>query len=414
MTHNVLTAPIVDAAVSGGQQAGLARASDTIEVMASLRVYTQLGHYARRCAAAVWLTAPFAGANLPFLPSCVIAAIIYGHLGQIQTKHGRFSVSRAGIREPRGALLLPREACGMAFALEPRDGRAILCFTEGRQLVAELSLGDPSDAPRVLEAMGFARGALPLHVEGSLRPKFRAALGALGGTVAALSFFIGLKLGSYPLIMLSAFSLVHAVLAMLLRDVRVAGDGVWVNAPLSRNFIPFAELQGVSEAGLWLRLHTTRGDFSITPPLLWPGARSRAARDALVVALREGASRVASLPEPIPASRAGLALRPREGGFRELPMSADDLLRVVESARAPSGARARAAASLLRNEPESGHVERVRLAAEGSASPQLRRAFSCAIAHDDEAAMTEAIAAVEAEDAQATAGTRRRPSAPAE
>lgn len=377
---------------------------ESVEVTGSLRSFSRLGTLARRCAAGIALAAPFAGSSLTLLPSCAIAGMIYGYLGHVHTVRGWLQVTRGGVRIAAGEIILPRATCAMAFALKPTGGRATVCFTEGRRIVAELTLDDPADAPRVLSVMGFGRDGPPIQVDGTFGPRLRATLGVLLGTVAALAFVIGWKLDSLPLIALAALGLAHAVLAMLLRDVRVARDGVWVSAPLSRVFVPFAELDGVSERGLWLRLHTARGDVSVTPPLLWPGERAHAARAALITALRQGKARVAALPEVIAASKRSCALRPHEGSFREPPLSQDDLLAVVTSARVPSAERARAAASLLRSRPGPHHVEGVRLAAESSASPQLRRALAQAIAADDEAAMTEAIAALDAEQPALRAG----------
>lgn len=86
----------------------------------------------------------------------------------------------------------------------------------------------------------------------------------------------------------------------------------------------------------------------------------------------------------------------RREGYREAAVREEDLLRVVEDPAAPEDARA-GAALVLRSFESDDLKERVRVAANATASPKLRVVLDAAAKADD-AAIEEALAEIEAQE----------------
>ncbi|NUO49549.1 MAG: hypothetical protein HOV80_11900 [Polyangiaceae bacterium] len=161
---------------------------------------------------------------------------------------------------------------------------------------------------------------------------------------------------------------------LLLRDGGVerivCGQAGWIKTDVDQI------LGRIKEA---YELHKEMGSESATPNLLARGARTT---EAWVTALRGiGAGANTDL--------------------RTAPVPAESLLRVVEDASASPALRVGAAVAALAGQPDA--KPRIRVAATTTASPKLRIALErVADAPDDEQAIAEAIAEVEAAEAEST------------
>ncbi|NUP13263.1 MAG: hypothetical protein HOW73_45060 [Polyangiaceae bacterium] len=338
-----------------------------------LHIFSRVGTITRRAAVCLLLLAPFMRGGM--IAPCVFAAFIYGHIGGGPRKRGRFVADADGIRLESGALVLPRAMFSMAFTQDDGEGKKTLCFIRAGEIVAELRVEDAAARQALLEDLGFGSEPRVLRDEGAVVPETRAIASVVGYIVSGCAFAFAARHDSL-LTMAGALLLMAWTTALLVRrDVHIGYDGIWVAAPFQRYWVPFRDLRGVSRAGYWIRLHTARGDVDMSPPLPWPGRRSRAAGEALIQLIKRAATRYDRLPDmrAVPSSMRDDALSaPREGAFRESPVFVEDLARIVENPRAESKLRIRAAAALLTAAPTPDNVDCVKLAEEEAAEPELR------------------------------------------
>lgn len=356
-------------------------------------VHGPLVAWIKRAAVLVLALSPFLKGFL--IAPCVLGALLYGHLGQLK-RRGQFTADPEGLRV-NGQLLVPRATFSFAFPIDRRDGDPLICFVRGGEVVAEVAIEDAPSRDRLLEGLGFGAAAGPFRCEGALSPELRSAAAVVGAVLSGFAFSISVRHESLGGMVVMAILLLLSGSLVLRRDVRVGRDGVWVAAPFRRHWVSFAELRGVSRAGLWLRLHTTRGDVDVGSPLLWPSSRAAAAREGLAAAIRRAATRFERAPRATTALDAcprGAPISTREGSFRSPAVSGEDLLRIVEDPRSSGEARVRAAAGLLGASPSDEQRAQIRAAAEESASPAVQRALQLALAAEDEAGLEHAVASV--------------------
>ncbi len=336
-------------------------------VPASITVQGALSRWARRTAILVVLAIPFVG-GVPIVP-CVLAAFLYGHVGQPTRRRGQFRITRDGVESNEGVLVLPR-ASFVLPAADGDDGRGPgISFLDMEGVVSQMTFESVPARDEALASLGFGNGPIDVRSDGFVGPEVRAALGSAGALAATMAIAIGARRASIFAILASVAALVYAVRHALKRDFRVGDDGIHVRAPFIRAWVPFDELRGVSVGRAWVRLHTTTGDVDIGGPAFGPAAAR--AREALATLIRAARARHEQKERP----SALLLEAHAESVFRAIPRSTDALLELVESARVEPALRVRAASALL-HDPRAAEIDaraRVAACAERSANPALAR-----------------------------------------
>ncbi|MBL9021195.1 MAG: hypothetical protein JNL21_03300 [Myxococcales bacterium] len=241
--------------------------------------------------------------------------------------------------------------------------------------------------------------------------------GCVPGFVAWAASFIGLlvlarHLAPPPLAVIVLPALAGFIVTLWLwpPTVRVGSDGLWIGRMGRRELIPIGEIEGVDWVhgpanriraelpGLVVR---RRGKKPIELPMLGLAVIHRdelyAAIEAAMAAAAVRRSRALA-----PLDRAGRALdRWRQdlsgmlrGGFRDGALTREELAEVLDDPNAKLEHRVGAALA-LRGVEDGAARDRIRIAAEQSASPRLRLALSLAAEGDDDLAELEQLLATE-------------------
>jgi hypothetical protein len=227
---------------------------------------------------------------------------------------------------------------------------------------------------------------------------------AIAAMVAAWSGAMALHLEGVwllfaPLaVMFASLFVVGQILAKLSHVVLTLGtDGVYIEQVLSRRFIPFAEIEGVTRGLSGAVTLRTKG----APPLVLHTAFPGGGRlDGLVKQIDD--ARTASLAAP-PGSPpifergersirqwiAELRARATHETYRDTSFDVDRLWSMVESPSLEPSHRA-AAAVALRDKLDDEGKARLRVAADACASPEVRVALEAA-AEDDEEKLSSAL-----------------------
>lgn len=337
-----------------------------------LVVHDPLARLARRVAVGIGLLAPWVDSSLF---AVIVPTLLYGLLVQPRRRTGSFRVQEGNLVDAKGQPLLARHEFTLAF---PEREQAI-CFIRRGAVVAELTLDSGQERDRLLDELGFGDSPGPLRSDGWFGPRLRyLAITLLLGFALVTLALAGAR-GSLVGVLASAAVMLLATGALVHRDVRIGQDGVWVATAFRRWWVGFEQLRGVSQAGLWTRLYTERGDVDLSPMLIWPGVRSRAARDRVAHMIRRAHARFERSPSVSTRTLAAAENPPIEGDFRVAPMDLENLAAIVGSPRAIEADRVRAARTLLRSPASRGASELVRIAAQATASPALERALRVAI-----------------------------------
>lgn len=340
---------------------------------------------------------------------------------------GDLEVDEKGVR--RGtALVLPRERIKAGFVVPRPDKRPIVRLDkngigpameirvenedEGREILRRLSL----DASQTIASF-----VLPSRLFGDKGMRVRFGLVAFGffAILRTINGLLGLK-SPFAATLLALLPLGVAVVAILMRTrLRVGADGVHLRWFRTERFIPFGEIEQIEsyeESGSrrrrWagVRLHLQAGEI-ITLPISATGEiggpRLRLVTHRLQQAHADHnrgsrASAEARLMRGERAMPAWIRELRREGSgaaahHRQAPIPMDRLLELAEDPHADPVMRANAAIALGANTEHQELRSRLRVAAQATASPRLRVALEKAGAVDDEAALAEALAEVEAE-----------------
>lgn len=337
-----------------------------------LVVRSPLARVARRAAVAFGLAAPWL--NSWMFALIAPTALLYG-LVVMPHRHRGFEIREGSLHGSEGELLLGSWEYTLAF---PERERGI-CFVRRGVIVATLTLESGSEArDRLLDELGFGEAPKPLRTEDWFGPRTRVSVIAAIIVFALLTLVLTGSQGSIVGLLNACVALLLATAALVHRDVRIGEDGVWVATAFRRWWIGFEQLRGVSQSGLWTRLHTTQGDVDLSPMLLWPSARSRAATERLAHVIRRAHARFERSPAVDPRALARIA-QPLEGDFRVAPTDPEDLAAVVESPRALEEDRVSAARTLLRSSAREDSLTRVRIAADRTASPGLELALRAVV-----------------------------------
>lgn len=335
-------------------------------VPATITVQGAFARWARRAAVLVALAIPFA--PMPLAP-CVLAVFLYNQIGHARRRRGYFKLSREGVESDEGVLVLPRPSFVVA-STDLGDGQPPgIVFLDMDGVVSRMSFASTQERDAAFRALGFAERPFDVRSEGYFPPEVRALVGIAGALVSVLAIVVGARSGAVFAILAGALALVYSLRAVMKRDFRIGHDGIHVSAPLSRRWIPFAELRGVSIGHAWVRLHTTCGDVDIGGPSF--GATAARAREALAASIREARARYER--EKVPLNP---LLESRDAAvFRTPQLTSEALLELVESARVEPAVRIRAASALLEDPSARDDEVRARVAAcaDQSANPELER-----------------------------------------
>lgn len=315
-------------------------------------------------------------------------------------KHEGKAMVRLGRRGLRPSVLL---------AAKDRD--------EARRLLVELGLDATQTAAELRALSGVMALPLAKQLAVMLLPFFVLMIAGIA-TSAALAPSLG------PAPMLGGIGMaVTWILGLVFSPttVRIGVDGVVLRWLGRERFVPFAdvtrleryELEQGNKTYIGLTLHLRDGREVKVPTgqKNWNEADASELEERMRQAL-ELHRRAASGVDPRLLARGGRDVSTWVTELRRLGSGAradartgavplDRILGVVDDPSAPAALRAGAALAAVENDPEQSR-ERVRIAADTTASPRLRVALeTIASAAPDDAAIGEALAALEAEDAKA-------------
>lgn len=294
---------------------------------------------------------------------------------------------------------------------------------EGRSLLRSLGFDATQSVAHIKAATQFFTWSLSAQLVSVLLP---ILLLFVPGMLVSSSLFARAG-GAVVLPILIPFLLYIATLLLAPTHVRVGADGIATRWLGRARFYRFSEIEDVRpyrlESGgkvyLGVELVLARGVERIcTGQEGWLSVDV----EELIERIRE--ARALHAEEGSEVDQALLARNGRElgdwltalraigaganAGMREPPVPADRLLRLIEDPRAPPLARVSAAVAALPSMDEQARV-RVRAAAETTASTPLRDALERVLdGGDDSAAMTEALAELEALEAERERSSKER------
>jgi hypothetical protein len=169
----------------------------------------------------------------------------------------------------------------------------------------------------------------------------------------------------------------------------IGDDGVYVERPTSKTFIPFARVETIKQEGLRFLLKE-RG----SPGLVLKPIRAGSMRKVVERVVR-GRAAAAAVPDPVARTIlergnrtvaewvSTLRAPSNQEGYRASDLDPDRLWSIVENGALGPSERAAAAVGLQRHLDEAGKA-RLRVAAEASASPRFRVALQAASDGDEE------------------------------
>jgi hypothetical protein len=328
---------------------------------------------------------------------------LVSHFAKPRPITGEVVVSRAGLRLG-GALIVRRQQ--IAFA-EVRAGVVVLRGHDGRDL-ALVRCSSADEVAAVIDALALGTERRVTHY----RLPRRTHVAAVAAAVAALAVVVWL-LGGVGGWYLGAGGLGAALVSLFIhrrvaRSLDVGTDGVLLVGEGARRMVTFAEIERIApfyaqQGGAWsgVELVHVSGE-RITIPVERAGAtrvdnrQPHARTEALVAELERYRALAAS------GGEAALADELRRGdadeatwlarlgrlvsahGYRERSDVPERLYRILDDPSQEPSARAGAAA-VLQALGERDHRERLRIAAESTAAPELRASLEeLAVAESEE------------------------------
>ncbi|MBL8743043.1 MAG: hypothetical protein JNK04_18165, partial [Myxococcales bacterium] len=300
---------------------------------------------------------------------------------------GRHEV-RAGTGglEVAGRVHIPRQSITRMLFTPETETRPSKLLVSGHGTMAQLRVDEPT-AKRIMGALSTS-DAEPSAMFGAVAPfrslSSRVFLGSILASIAA--FVLVVPLGPsfvHPTIILATIGMIVGSFLLVPSKVHVGIDGVSVETRLDSEFYPRARIRGVTSTARGIRLVTDTGsiDIPLTSRFSLTGLEQDEQR-ALV-------AKIESLLASAPAKGRAGAWRLERGssridkwistllnarpGYREEEIGSEDLRDVLRSSE--SGPTRLAAAALLARRGETEDRERIRIAAQESASPKLRVAL---------------------------------------
>lgn len=383
------------------------------------RVLVRRPRVAQALIAIVVMLAAFAlsgTAPLVMIPLGAASALMLGLASWLWSGRlieGELTVDERGLTVGEGPRAMRFEradiADGMAIPSEPPRVQ----FTLRAGTVIDVAVDSLDTADALLDRVGLDPAHRALRFPA--RALARQALGALGGVLIGsyIGFYLGLLLFATGL----PFAFVAAPLAAIFGtmgavstrpiELRVGTDGITLRGAFKTRFVPFAELSGVGENGGDPMLYYRDGHTEV----IWNSAVSR--RPELLAALQHRVNGVLAANAQHEALMARAAILERRGrtlgqwqaevarvvdpskGYRDVALSRREAEALLDDVRSPIEHRI-AAAMALRSIDGSEGPTRIRLAAGGCASPEMREALERAGDGTlDDATIERAVAAVE-------------------
>jgi hypothetical protein len=384
------------------------------------RVLVRRPRVAQALIAIVVMLAAFAlsgTAPLVMIPLGAASALMLGLASWLWSGRlieGELTVDERGLTVGEGPRAMRFEradiADGMAIPSEPPRVQ----FTLRAGTVIDVAVDSLDTADALLDRVGLDPAHRALRFPA--RALARQALGALGGVIIGSStgLYLGLLLfatGPATIAMVAGLLVVlfGAMGAVSTRpiELRVGTDGITLRGAFKTRFVPFAELSGVGENGGDPMLYYRDGHTEV----IWNSAVSR--RPELLAALQHRVNGVLAANAQHEALMARAAILERRGrplgqwqaevarvvdpskGYRDVALSRREAEALLDDVRSPIEHRI-AAAMALRSIDGSEGATRIRLAAGGCASPEMREALERAGDGTlDDATIERAVAAVE-------------------
>lgn len=351
---------------------------------------------------------------LPGLATVLAVAASGFGIGRALLRYSRFGKHevRAGASglEVAGRVHIPRQSISRMVFTPATETRPSKLLVQARGAMAQLRVDEPT-ANRIMSALSTSEAEPPVMF-GAVAPfrslSSRVLLGTILASIAA--FVVALPFGPSVVpttIVLATIATLVGVVLLVPSKVNVGIDGVSVETRLDSEFYPRARLRGVKPTARGIRLELDSGPVDV--PLTSRTSLTSLEQDEQRALVAKVESLLASAPT---STRAGAWRLEREGsridewistllhqriGYREEAIGSEDLRDVLHSTE--SGSTRLAAAALLARRGEPEDRERIRIAAQESASPKLRIALD-AIAkgvEDEEeiVALAEAVSAEE-------------------
>jgi hypothetical protein len=317
----------------------------------------------------------------------------------------------------RGRSLLETRAVLQALAFR-EDDRHVVRLTSRRLRVFDLVVESAEEGQHILEALGQSAAqstAIFPAIPGGLRFRLwagaRGVLGMMGTMVlAAASARSASGLNPLLVFLLGYFTVIVLQVLSTRCQVVVGTDGLAVRRPLrGQRFVPFRDVLDLHREGREI-VYRVAGERSARRLTLVDrrrrgGPEAKVAAMALVQrvnAARRRAQESHALPARNLLARGSSSredwlqrlaqLSDEAATFRTAAVPPDELWSVLGDAAETAEVRA-AAALALRRQLDDGGRARVRLAAESSAEPPLRRVLT-AVTGEDEVALDEALDAI--------------------
>ncbi|NUO53449.1 MAG: hypothetical protein HOV80_31755 [Polyangiaceae bacterium] len=311
--------------------------------------------------------------------------------------------------------VLPRSAIRAAIHVPTdgiRPGRVELQGVDGDPL-GSVEL-DEARAAQLIDALGAsaAQGGAEFR---AITPGWSAAArwSLLAMVLGAVEFTFGCGMASPLLATAGGILALATPLVLAQAKIRVGADGLMVKTPGGRRFLAWNEVREIGPSHNGVILDTTSGQVRVALyPTFSLSSAQKETQAALIEKARQAlrdfrargttsiAERLARRGRPLEEWLRGL--KNFEGDFRNEPVSADELLQVVEDPHQDTTARA-AAAAALGSRGSSGDRERIRIAADACAGERLRVALTRAADGSDEEAVNEALSALDEEAAERAA-----------
>ncbi len=331
----------------------------------------------------------------PLVAAWIARARLRGPLALVRDREELALVGADG----RARWTLPWSQLGVAWACSPR--LVEIATASGDELRLFFDSPDAAAAAvRTLRRRGRERRAYPLALESDSRRLLRQSLAWLA-PCAVGAFVLASGPEAWPA---APIALALAWLgARGTRRLVLGADGVVVERRFSRRYVPYRDIARIES-------RTTLIGARSLALRLTDGRRVALGtigeqRAALVQALLEEGLRMVERGEAAGASAAALAMEPGAGGWREALRGATskigyrgaalDVERLLSIARNPAAEAAQRVAAALALRAEPAGLARIRVAADVSAEPEVKRALEVLSADAlDERAVERALRAV--------------------
>lgn len=377
----------------------------------------QTGQLLAVLAALLGMTALWGAGLLTMIPLGGLSALLLGLASWFwvgRSLDGALTVDDHGVTVGAGARAMRFERGDIeeGMAIPGALPKVQLTLRGGARL--EVTVGSLEAADALIDRVGLDPRRRALRFPA--RALAKQAAGALGGVLLGsyIGFYLGLLLiaTGLPVVMLigAPMALIFGCLGAVSTrpiELRVGTDGITLRGAFKTRFVPFAELSGVGENGGDPMLYYRDGHTEV----IWNSAVSK--RPELLAALQHRVNGALADNAGHAALTARAATLERRGrplsqwrdevarvvdptkGYREVGLSRRDAEELLDDVRSPIEHRIAAAMALRSLDGDDGRT-RVRVAAEGCASPEMRAALERAGDGTlDEATLDRAVAAVE-------------------